>query len=81
MMPTLSLAVPEGRVGQYVAQVFDVTGRRIWESRQGVSHGGRYRVVWEGRDDANLEVAAGVYFLRLSGPGGFVETRKITLLR
>lgn len=78
---TLSLAVPESRIGQYVAQVFDVTGRRMWESRQAVPHAGRYRVVWEGRDSANLEVAAGVYFLRLSGPGGFIETRKITLLR
>ena len=78
---TLSLAVPEGRIGQYVAQVFDVRGRRVWESRQAVDRGGRYRLVWEGRDSSNREVAAGVYFLRLSGPGGFVETRKITILR
>jgi len=78
---TLSLSVPNGRTGSYSAQVFDLTGRRVWESQQNVAVAGRYRVVWEGRDGLNRSVAAGVYFLRVTGPGGFVQTRKITLLR
>jgi hypothetical protein len=66
---------------RYVAEVFDVRGRRVWRSRQEVAQAGRYRVVWEGRDSQGDEVAAGIYFLRVSGPQGFVQVRKLVIVR
>jgi hypothetical protein len=77
----LALAVPADRTGSYVAEVFDVRGRRVWRSRQDVAQAGRYRVVWEGRDLQGEEVGAGIYFLRVSGPQGFVQVRKLATVR
>ena len=78
---TMDLAVPEGRTGRYVLEVYDVRGRRILQSVREVAASGRYKVAWGARDSRGTRAAAGVYFLKLSGPEGFVETRKVTLLR
>lgn len=77
----LALSVPSHDIGRYVLEVYDVRGRRLWESRQDVRTAGRYRVEWNGRDSSGRQVVNGVYFLRLRGPNGFAETRKVTLLR
>jgi len=50
--------------------VYDAQGRevrRLVESP--VAQGGIQTVVWEGRDDSNRRVAAGVYFVRMEGEG------------
>ena len=78
---TLALAVPPEKTGSYEMTVHDVRGRRVWTTRRGVTQAGNYPVDWNGRDETGRRVGAGVYFLRLTGPGGFVQTRKITLLR
>ena len=43
---------------------------------------GAYRVIWDvSRNDSGRELAAGVYWYRLSTDQGFVQTRKMILLR
>jgi serine protease AprX len=41
---------------------------------------GHYSVTWDGKDDSNRKVAAGVYLCRLQA-GGFYGTRKMILVR
>lgn len=77
----LDLAVPESRAGLYVLEVYDVAGRRILESKRTIATAGRYELSWAGRGKSGSPAVNGVYFLRLQGPGGFRETRKVTLLR
>ncbi|MFN8177918.1 MAG: right-handed parallel beta-helix repeat-containing protein [bacterium] len=77
----LQLAVPKDRTGTYVLEVFDVGGRRLLDSRREVAAPGRYPISWAGRDSRGQQVGAGVYFLRLRGPSGFVEMRKVTVVR
>ncbi len=60
--------------------VFDVKGRRVRTLVDGIRGAGRHTVVWEGRDDLNVNVASGVYYCRLV-TSGFVETRKMVLLK
>jgi hypothetical protein len=78
---TMDLAIPAGQVGRYVLEVYDVAGRRVLASEREIAAPGRYRIEWSGRDNRAVRAAAGVYFLRLKGPDGFGETRKITLLQ
>jgi hypothetical protein len=43
---------------------------------------GRHTIVWDGRDDAGQEAASGIYLYRLEAvDGGFVETKRMVLLR
>jgi hypothetical protein len=62
-------------------EVFDVRGRRVWRASQSVTLAGRYHVVWPGRSAGGQKVGAGVYFLRVSGPQGFAQLRKLTVVR
>jgi hypothetical protein len=41
---------------------------------------GRHLVDWDERDVEGCRVAAGIYFVRVSGPRGFVDTSKIAVL-
>jgi hypothetical protein len=65
----------------HVLEVYDVRGRRVLQSRREIAAAGRYVRDWAGTGRGGTRAAAGIYFLRLSGPGGFQETRKVTLLR
>ncbi len=77
---TLALSVPTGATGQYALDVFDIRGRRVLRSPRHVAEPGRYEIAWSGQE-AGQPVAAGIYFLRLQGPAGFSEIRKVTVLR
>jgi hypothetical protein len=48
--------------------VFSVDGRRVRSLANGPHETGEYHVAWDGRDDAGLPVAAGLYFVRLRTP-------------
>lgn len=63
------------------AAVYDVAGRvvrRLFGDR--AFEAGRHTLGWDGRDDAGRQVAAGVYYLRLTAPGG-EATRKVVVVR
>jgi hypothetical protein len=59
--------------------VYDVSGRRIRVLSSGLGAAGPRTSVWDGRDEAGLRVPSGVYFLRLSSPGGERAERAVVL--
>ncbi len=60
--------------------VYDVGGRRLRTLVNEIQAPNRYTVVWDGRDDAGIELASGVYFVRYAA-GGHRFTKKAVLLR
>ncbi|MFO7653439.1 MAG: right-handed parallel beta-helix repeat-containing protein [Candidatus Krumholzibacteriia bacterium] len=61
--------------------VYDLSGRRVRTLRSGDVEGpGRHTATWDGCDDRRRAAAAGVYLYRLQA-GGFVEIRRMALLR
>lgn len=70
----LSWRAPGGPVS---VTVFDAAGRRVLTERSAAPEG---RLAWDGRDDRDVPVAAGVYLVRLEGEG-VSETRRFVLLR
>jgi hypothetical protein len=60
--------------------VYDVTGRCINTIASGEYAAGRYRVDWNGTDDAGRSIADGVYFYRLD-IGSWSQTKKMLKLR
>ncbi len=59
--------------------VYDVLGRRVRQVWDGPLRAGNHRFVWDGRDAAGKDVAAGVYVYRVEVDGR-VEAKKTTKL-
>lgn len=60
--------------------VYDAVGREVRTLLNKRVGGGQHVVQWDGQDDRGRSVASGVYFYRLKA-GGFLETRKMLLMR
>jgi len=61
--------------------VFDLSGRRVATLADGEQASGVHSVTWDGRDSAGRDVAAGVYFARLSWDGAPRATERVTIVR
>jgi len=62
-------------------KIFDISGRLVAVLKNNeFETAGRHEVVWRGRDHAEQQVAAGVYFYRLEG-GTFSQTRRMVLVK
>jgi hypothetical protein len=70
---TISYSLP--RTGAVSLKVYNVMGQEIAVLADGVHGAGDHTVTWNAE-----HVASGVYFCRLSA-GGFVETKRLVLLR
>ncbi len=70
---TIRYALPED--AQVSLVVYNVTGQKIKTLVDEEQEAGYHECVWDGKD-----VASGIYFYRLDA-GGFVETRKMILLK
>jgi len=62
-------------------QIFDMAGRLVRNLITSASHAsGRHEVVWNGRDEADRQVASGTYFYRLEA-GSYSETKRMVLVK
>lgn len=78
--PATSIAYSIGGRGRVTIAVYDVAGRRVRTLVDEVQEPNRYSVIWDGRDDANAELASGVYFISYTA-GRHRFTKKAVLLR
>jgi hypothetical protein len=78
----LNLFVILGNESQLNLQVYDLLGRRLYQSNLGgtVFPGGRNTIPIQIENSPLVEVSSGVYFIRLQGEN-YNETAKITILR
>jgi hypothetical protein len=78
---TLSFSLP--RAGWVELTIIDSRGRIVTTLLDGIAAEGKHDVSWNGRDDADLAVASGVYFARLdvANAAAGVQTVKLVLTR
>jgi hypothetical protein len=57
-------------------EIYDASGRIIRDLAGGYFVPGQYQVIWDGRDNDRLKVAAGVYYVKLSTKSGAIRTEK-----
>jgi hypothetical protein len=60
--------------------VYDVSGRRVCVLHKGEQKAGLYTIRWNGKDNQNVPLAAGVYFIRFEADE-YLESKKAVLLR
>ncbi len=75
---TFAIEVP--RPGRARLVVYNAAGQRVRTIADQVEAAGARNLVWDGRNDAGLELPSGTYFVRLES-GADAETRKALLVR
>ena len=78
----LTIAYSIREPGHVTLGVYDVTGRLVRTLVSDVQspRAGGYKIVWDGRSDAGVPVATGVYFYKLDARG-FTQAKKMVLLK
>jgi M6 family metalloprotease-like protein len=66
--------------GTVTLTIYDAAGSRVRLLEQALRGAGEHEVYWDGRDDAALPVASGVYFYRLETAAGS-EVKRMVLLK
>jgi len=66
--------------GEVNLRIYDVSGRLVRDLVSGPRSAGQHQERWDGRDDAGLEAASGVYFAQLHATGQ-TEMKSMLLLR
>jgi hypothetical protein len=74
----LEMSVP--RAEHVELTVYDVAGRVVRRLARGPQMRGSWRVSWDGRDGSGSATGSGVYFARMSWPGG-ARVARVVLLR
>jgi hypothetical protein len=77
---TTAVTYALAQAGRIQLGVYDVSGRLVRRLVDGERRAGTETVVWNGTAESGARQEAGVYFVRLAGPG-FRETRRVILLR
>jgi adhesin/invasin len=70
----------DGRGARVLLQVFDLMGSKIKTLVSRFHYGGRYAVVWDGKDEAGRSVSSGTYYYRLIS-GDYMSGKKMILLK
>jgi hypothetical protein len=74
----ISFSLPEKTEASLV--IYNMLGEKIKTLMTGYMRTGTHTIHWNGRDEAGNSVASGIYFYRLK-TGGFVETKKMVLMK
>lgn len=72
------ILVRTGTGGRTDVAIYDVAGRRI-RSLPPLTEPGTQEIAWPGDDDSGHRVASGLYWIRISGPGGTRGTRAVVV--
>ena len=76
--PSTTVGYQVGAAGLVQLEIFNVLGQRVRLLVDAEQTAGVYRVIWDGRDDDGVALAAGTYLLRMES-GSFMQTRKMVL--
>lgn len=78
--PSTLIAYELASESEVLLEVYDVLGRQVATLAQTTQSTGRYEVAWEGKTNAGVPLASGIYLCRLQA-GSFVTMQKMMLLR
>ncbi len=78
---TIAYSIPQNQKVKLV--IYDVLGRCVKKLKDGIENPGAYKITWDGFDDKNRKVSAGVYFCRFTvgDSEAHKETKKFVMLK
>ena len=78
-MTQIDYQVPEA--GELSLTIYNILGQPVRTLIDGMQEPGYHQVSWDSRDDSGRPLANGVYFYRLVSGNGFVQSRRMLLLK
>ena len=78
--PETVIAYDLPKIAQVELVVYNIMGQKIKTLFNGQRNAGRFDVVWDGTNDAGMQVASGVYIFTIKA-GDFIQSNKMMLLR
>jgi hypothetical protein len=78
--PTTTIRFSLGASEKVKLEIFNVLGQRVRTLLDRWLPPGRYRKIWDARNEAGLKLGSGIYFYRITA-GDYVQTRKMILLK
>lgn len=60
--------------------IFNLRGQKIKSLVDGEFESGNHTVIWNGKDDENVEVGSGIYFYRMKS-GSYTTTKKMIMMK
>ena len=61
--------------------IYNLVGQEVVRLIDGVKAAGRYEAVWHGVNSRGAGVASGIYLYRIVSGSGYVDTKRMTLLK
>ncbi len=82
----INYSLPAGRQelpmnSNVTLRIYDILGREVITLVNEQKPAGTYSIQWNGTNSAGVQVGSGIYFYQLKTNNGFVETKKMMLLR
>lgn len=79
---TLNVEYSAAERGNVKIAVYNALGRQVRTLKQGTTRrGSTIRVRWDGTNASGQPVASGVYFIRMTKPGGGYDTQQVVVVR
>ena len=75
---TIEYAVPQS--GNVTIDIYNLVGQRIKTLVDDAFSAGRYKTVWDGKDNAGVNVSSGIYFYSISS-GNVSIVKKMVLIK
>lgn len=79
--PSTQIAYEVPQQAHITLIVYNVLGQEVVRLVDAVQQAGRYTVTWDGRNTRGEAASSGVYLYRLASSTGFVESRRMLLLK
>ncbi|MFA5668929.1 MAG: right-handed parallel beta-helix repeat-containing protein [Balneolaceae bacterium] len=79
--PTTTIGFDVPNANSHVRlEIFNILGQRVKMLVNNVYSAGRYKVIWDGTNDAGMQVSTGVYIYRINA-GDIVQSKKLTFIK
>jgi hypothetical protein len=79
--PAVRLAYEVPQQTRVTITVYNLLGQEVVHLVDGLHAPGRYEVMWNGRNALGQPAASGVYLYRMTTETGFVQTRRMTMIK
>lgn len=79
--PTTSIRFSIPQAGNVSLAIYDVLGRKVADLVNSYQQAGSFNATWDGTNQFGAKVTSGTYFYQLKTDNGFIQTKKMVLLK